>query len=57
MLNTKLRELKDGKEYPAMVPAAQLLHHAVSDLASKQAYGSDDVAYRAMYLPPDAVAQ
>ena len=52
VLNTKLRNLK---ECPPLTPAAQLLHHAVSDLAATPEYGYDGVAYRAMRLAPDLV--
>ena len=54
VLNTNLR---DTKEYPAMAPAAQLLHHAVSKLAVSDEYGFDGMALRAMDLPPDVVSQ
>ena len=54
VLNTNLRE---EKEDPAMAPAAQLLHHAVSDLAASDEYGFDGMALRAMSLPPNAISQ
>ena len=54
VLNTKLRNLQDC---PPLAPAAQLLHHAVSDLAASPEYGYDGVAYRAMRLAPELVAE
>jgi hypothetical protein len=54
VLNTKLRNLE---ECPPLTPAAQLLHHAVSDLAASPEYGYDGVAYRAMRLPDDLVGK
>jgi hypothetical protein len=54
VLNTNLREIK---ECPAMAPAAQLLHHAVSELATSDEFGFDGMALRAMNLAPDEVSQ
>ena len=54
VLNTKLRNLE---ECPPLTPAAQLLHHAVSDLAASPEYGYDGDAYRAMRLPDDLVGK
>eukprot|EP01043_Picozoa_sp_COSAG02_P063667 COSAG02_NODE_9087_length_2336_cov_1.527939_1_plen_321_part_10 len=54
VLNTKLRNLQ---ECPPLTPAAQLLHHAVSELAASPEYGHDGVAYRAMRLPPELVGK
>ena len=54
VLNTNLR---DTNEYPAMAPAAQLLHHAVSTLAASDEYSFDGISMRAMKLPPDMVSQ
>ena len=53
MFAVKLRNLE---ECPPLTPAAQLLHHAVSDLASLPDYGYDGVAYRGMRMPPELVA-
>ena len=54
VLNTKLRNLQ---EYPSLEPAAQLLHHSVSELAQSDEYGYDGEVFRAMRLTAEVIAQ